>query len=68
MRVYANLPRHLMMMMMNFIPPGARHLKGNTLLTSRIYIHVEKVETNLALELIILHHEATFTIFMSLIL
>ena len=58
----------MMMMMMNFIPPGARHLKGNTLFTSRIYINVEKVETNIALELIILHHEANLTIFMSLIL
>jgi hypothetical protein len=52
--------------MMNFIPPGGKHLKGNTLFTSCIYIYVERVETNIALELIILHHEASLTIFISL--
>lgn len=40
-------------MMINFIPPGAKHLKGNTLFTSQSLHLCRKIETNKAPKLIV---------------
>ena len=47
------------MMMMNFIPPGAKHLKGNALFMSQKFTsYLGAVETNKAPKLIVLHHRS----------
>ena len=55
-------PASLMMMMMNFIPPGAKHLKGNTLFTSKSLRPPWEIESNKDPKLVVFHRGVILTI------